>query len=250
MPWLKHGANRFIPSVIWQSQPQIPITLREMPEKGVILDLGAGGRVIAPHVLGVDRLPFPNTALVANIQELPFADNSIGGVFCTGVLEHVHDPHRAMGEMHRVLMPGGLIHLEVPFLQPYHPDPVDYWRWTLAGLRLFAQQHGFEEVRSGMHLGPTSAMNALHIAYWQSWFHSRYVRKTVDLLLSWLLWPFRYLDALSNDTRGQMASGVFVVGCKPGPRVAVGGVDWGATVMHSQSAGDRSCSTSLVSAIL
>jgi hypothetical protein len=28
----------------------------------------------------------------------------------------------------------------------YHPDPSDYWRWTIAGLQLKIQQFGFEIV--------------------------------------------------------------------------------------------------------
>ena len=99
-------------------------------------------------------------------------------------------------------------------MQPYHPDPVDYWRWTLDGLRLSAQQHDFEEMRSGTHLGPASAMNALMIAYGQSWFRSRVLRKGIDVVLSFLLWPFKYLDALFPQRASDMPSGVFFVGRK------------------------------------
>jgi len=214
MPWIKRGINQIIPSVIWQPRPQVPETLQEMPADGIVLDIGAGGRSIAPYVLGVDFIPFSNTHVVADIHYLPFAENSVSGIFCTGVMEHVEDPHRAVEEMRRVLQVGGLIHLEVPFMQPFHLDPVDYWRWTLDGLCLFARQHGFEQVRSGVHLGPTSAMNALIIAYWQSWFRNRYIRKGVDLVLSWVLWPFKYLDALSPETAIDMPSAVFLVGRK------------------------------------
>lgn len=216
MPWLKHGINRLIPSVIWQPQPQVPITLQEMPADGAILDIGAGGRQIAPRVIGVDFIPFPNTRVVADIHCLPFADGSVAGIFCTGTLEHVQDPGRAMDEMHRILRGRGVLHLEVPFIQPYHPDPVDYWRWTLEGLLLFARQHGFELLRFGTHLGPTSAMNALLIAYWQSWFRNRYIRKGIDLVLSWILFPLKYMDALSLRRASNMPSAVFWVGRKVG----------------------------------
>jgi SAM-dependent methyltransferase len=214
MPWIKRGINRFIPSVIWQPSPQVPITLKEMSADGIILDIGAGGRQIAPHVLGVDSIPFVNTCLVADIHNLPFVDNSVDGIFCTGTLEHVEDPHRAMSEMYRILKLNCLIHLEVPFIQPFHKDPQDYWRWTLDGLHLFARQHGFQEIRKGIHLGPTSAMNALIIAYSQSWFHSRYIRKAIDLALSWILFPFKYLDAFLNRSNKDMPAGVYYVGCK------------------------------------
>jgi SAM-dependent methyltransferase len=214
MPWIKRGINRFIPSVIWQPSPQVPITLKEMSADGVILDIGAGGRQIAPHVLGVDSIPFVNTCLVADIHNLPFVDNSVDGIFCTGTLEHVEDPDRAMSEMHRILRMNCLIHLEVPFIQPLHKDPQDYWRWTLDGLRLFTRQHKFDEVRSGIHLGPTSAINALVIAYWQSWFHNRYIRKVIDLVLSWMLFPFKYLDVWLIKRTNDMPAGIYYVGRK------------------------------------
>lgn len=52
MPWQKHGVNRLMPSVVRQSRPQVPVTLRDMPEEGIILDIGAGGRQITPDVIG------------------------------------------------------------------------------------------------------------------------------------------------------------------------------------------------------
>ena len=201
MPFLRRGINQFIPSVIWQAQPPLPATLAEMPKEGVILDIGAGGRQISQQVLGVDFIAYPNTRVVADIHSLPFTTESVSGVFCTGTLEHIDDPHRALAEMHRILKSGTLIHLEVPFMQPYHRDPQDYWRWTLDGLCLFAKNHGFEEIRCGSHLRSQSAMNALSIAYWQSWFKNRYLRKGVDFILSWLLWPLKFLDRFfAHDT--------------------------------------------------
>ena len=165
MPWLKHGINRFIPSVMYQPQPQVPVTFQELPADAIILDVGAGGRQISPRVIGVDFILLENTRVVSDIHHIAFADESTDAVFCTGVLEHVANPSQAMKEIFRVLKPEAVVHLEVPFKQPHHRDPEDYWRWTLDGLRLFTGQHGLEEVRNGVHLGPTSAMNALIIAY-------------------------------------------------------------------------------------
>lgn len=172
MPWLKRGINRFIPSVIWVFSARGPVTLTDMLKDGIILNLGVGEGCSLPRA-AVDFISLPKTDIVADIHHLPFADNSVDGVFCTGTLEHVENPSQVMKQIFRVPKPRGIVHLEVPFMQPYHRDPEDYWRWTLDGLRLFARQHGFTEVRSGMHLGSTSAMNALIIAYWQSWFRNR-----------------------------------------------------------------------------
>jgi SAM-dependent methyltransferase len=214
MPWLKQGINRFIPSVTWQPQPPLPGSLQAMGTNGVILDIGAGGRIIGSRVWGVDFFPFANTRVVADIQSLPFAHQSVVGVICTGTLEHVEDPLRALDEMYRILQPGGIIHLEVPFMQPYHRDPLDYWRWTLDGLLLLARQRGFEEIQSGSHLRSQAAMNVLVIAYWQSWFRSRYIRKAIDVMLSWALAPLKYLDRLCSSKTRDIPSAVYFIGKK------------------------------------
>jgi SAM-dependent methyltransferase len=185
-----------------------------MAVDGIILDIGAGGRQIDSRVWGVDFIPFANTRVVANIHSLPFAQQSVAGVICTGTLEHVEDPQRAVDEMCRILRQGGIIHLEVPFMQPFHRDPVDYWRWTLDGLRLFARKHGFEEIQSGSHLRSQSAMNELVIAYWQSWFRGRYIRKAIDVLWSWVLAPLKYLDRFCSSETREMPSAVYFIGRK------------------------------------
>ncbi len=119
-----------------------------------------------------------------------------------------------MMEIKRVLKKRGIAHIEVPFMQPYHAAPVDYWRWTLPGLKLFLKRNGFEEIRSGSHLGPASALNALIIAWFQSWFSNKYIRKLFDLILSWFLFPFKYLDVFLIKKNSDMPSGVYFVGRK------------------------------------
>ena len=212
MPWTRSGIDRLTPQVIWQPRPEIPRTLELLRPRAVVADIGAGGRRVAPNVVAVDFVPFAGTNVVADVHRLPFRERSVDAVICTGTLEHVQDPARVVEEIRRILRVGGVVHLEVPFLQPFHADPVDYWRWTLDGLRLFAARYGFEEIRSGTHLGRQSAMNELIIGYIQSWFLNRYVRKGISVALSFLLFPLRYVDALDVGCQDPFASGVFFVG--------------------------------------
>ena len=79
-----------------------------------------------------------------DIHELEFAPESFDIIVCRAILEHVEDPQRAIAELGRVLAKGGEIWVEVPFNQPYHPSPGDYWRVTPEGLRLWMK--AFSEV--------------------------------------------------------------------------------------------------------
>ena len=48
-------------------------------------------------------------------QRLPFASGAFAAIWCTEVLEHLFDVHSALTELNRVLMPGGLLILTVPY---------------------------------------------------------------------------------------------------------------------------------------
>lgn len=47
--------------------------------------------------------------LQADVNSLPFADNTFDVVLVAHVLEHMADPQRALAELHRVLRPGGVL---------------------------------------------------------------------------------------------------------------------------------------------
>ncbi|HEC35061.1 MAG TPA: methyltransferase domain-containing protein [Anaerolineae bacterium] len=57
--------------------------------------------------MSVDINPAYTPNVVADICEMPFKSNSVGGIICAAILEHVYDPFRAVDEMHSVLAPRG-----------------------------------------------------------------------------------------------------------------------------------------------
>ena len=73
-------------------------------------------------------------------KHLPFRDASVDTVLSTEVLEHVPRPELLVREMARVVKPGGKLLITVPFIQPLHELPSDYFRFTPSSLRAFAEE--------------------------------------------------------------------------------------------------------------
>ena len=122
------------------------------PQKGSFLDVGGrDGRHAAlaegfrdytildlePHGL-YDQIRGDICALEPDL--LP--DGTIDVLFSTDLLEHVTDPPAAARTIGRLLKPGGLAITQTLFAWDYHPRPVDYWRFTHAGLAYLFEQYG------------------------------------------------------------------------------------------------------------
>lgn len=125
------------------------------------LQVGVRGHKIAAHWVTLDRYdPSPLIDCHDDIQCMHFADGTFDAIVCNAILEHVPDPLAAIAEMHRVLKRGGRIWVEVPFNQPYHPSPSDFWRVTPDGIRYWLS--AFQEVDCGLFLiGGSSVYNAV-----------------------------------------------------------------------------------------
>ncbi|HUU32800.1 MAG TPA: class I SAM-dependent methyltransferase [Vicinamibacterales bacterium] len=79
--------------------------------------------------------PRPGCDLVLDMRAMPTVpDAAYDALFCSGVLEHVDDCHAAVAECHRILRPGGVFLVGVPFAQRLHCVPTDFWRFTRFGL--------------------------------------------------------------------------------------------------------------------
>jgi SAM-dependent methyltransferase len=115
--------------------------------KGKVLNAGAGRRDISSLVDGElfnqDLQDAPHIDVAGPLHEIPVDDGFFDTIICNAVLEHVMNPEDVMAEFARVIRPGGALYLGVPFMQPEHKDPGDYQRYTLDGLALLVERHGF-----------------------------------------------------------------------------------------------------------
>jgi SAM-dependent methyltransferase len=97
--------------------------------EGRILDVGSGWRRYGGNAVTLDVDPACHPDIVADIQQgtgLPAA--SFDTIIVLDVLEHLRYPQRAVAEIKRLLKPGGLLFVTVPFFYPRHG--VEYYRFT------------------------------------------------------------------------------------------------------------------------
>ena len=193
-------------------------------DRPVTLDIGSGiseganiaglSSTVLDGRIGLEIDYSPTAHVVGDAHKLPFLDGRIDGVMLQGVLEHVADPVGIVSEIHRVLRPGGVLYVDVPFLQHYHQDPEDYRRFTLPGLRQLFDR--FEETDAGVSAGPSSALCDLLTEYPAVWFSNPAVYWGVKWIMGWLVLPIRSLDYLltGGSRAATLAGALFFLGRK------------------------------------
>lgn len=77
----------------------------------------------------------------------PFTDGSFDSALCSQVLEHVFNPDEFLGEIARVLKPGGKLLLTVPFVWDEHEQPYDYARYSSFGLSALLAKQGLRVIQ-------------------------------------------------------------------------------------------------------
>ena len=83
------------------------LALPDMPLR--VLVVGSGGLTLgdaSDRILNTDVAFGPDVHIIADAHDLPFEDAAFDLVIAVAVLEHVADPQRCVGEIHRVLAHG------------------------------------------------------------------------------------------------------------------------------------------------
>ncbi len=118
---------------------------------GVVLDFGAGHPHpdrLRPHVLLHEAVNYNQIDVVSITPRLPYRDGVFDAIISQAVFEHIPRPWDVARELHRVLKPGGQIHIDTAFMQPFHSDPDHYFNMTIPGVREIFRP--FREVRVGV----------------------------------------------------------------------------------------------------
>lgn len=150
---------------------------------------------------------------------LPFRDSSFNCIVTSEVLEHIHDDVRALGELSRVLRPGGTLAATVP---SWFPEKIN---WMLSDeyhapfvpgghVRIYSASELKSKIFSvGLALRGTHRAHALHSPYW--WLRcvvgpTRQDNKLVNSYKRFLEWDIiaapratRILDKALNPILGK-----------------------------------------------
>jgi SAM-dependent methyltransferase len=173
-----------------------------------LLDYGCGSRPYEAlfsnkfkNYIGADIEGNAKANLIIGPEgQIPAADESFDCVLSSQVLEHVVNPQIYLREAFRVLKAGGHLIVSTHGIWPYHPDPTDFWRWTIDGLQREVGRAGFEIVTVQSVFGLESS--ALQL--WQDATYER-LPGFLQLLYTWFFQTIigfiesRHPDKVSND---------------------------------------------------
>jgi SAM-dependent methyltransferase len=188
-----------------------------------LLDVGCGVKpyrdVFEPYVtehVGVDPVENPSAELRGPVEALPVGDASFDVVLCAQVLEHVDDPPLAIRELSRVTRPGGRVLLSTHGVYPFHPNPVDHWRWTHTGLEMLLRENGdWGSVRVTPGAGTAASLtmlNAIYVEHVLRRTPARYLRGAVVAVMNRIAQSLdRRVELLAEPRPGTLAANYHVV---------------------------------------
>jgi len=200
VPWVDTRA-RFVASV---------------PPSGTLLDIGSSDGETLGHIAELrpdlrlyatdlagnpEAYPSGCTFHRGNIEKdpLPWANESMDGVTCMHLVEHLHSLDLLLDEVGRVLRRGGRAYFETPrpktltldssrgealgaFTLNFYDDLTHVRPVSMGGLAASLKQRGFHVVRSGV------SRNLLFAAAWPLLALTRASRKRHTARIHWLGW--------------------------------------------------------------
>ena len=113
-------------------------------ESKLVLDLGCGQNKKKGSI-GVDLLSSAKPDVMHDLNKFPypFESNTVDYVHMDNVLEHLNEPLDVLGEVHRILKPGGVAKIVVPYFRSVwaHIDPTHKHFFTVQSFIYFDSEN-------------------------------------------------------------------------------------------------------------
>lgn len=157
----RFGRTIFHPQYFAKKYAWEAVVMAEAKAHGVLLDIGCGRMpyrdLFLKKVNKYIGLDHPKTAklyhgkfkpdIYANATKIPLKDKSIDTIIMFMVLEHLHNPERALREIKRLTKKEGIIVVSTVQLYPIHDEPYDFLRYTKYGLKELFERSGLKLIR-------------------------------------------------------------------------------------------------------
>lgn len=149
--------------------------------KGTCIDLACGDNPSYYKYWGIDNAKIiktdydqsKNPDKVVDLNgSFPFEDNSADNIFLFNAIYIIKEPDRLIGEINRVLKPGGKLFLNSPFIFNEAREPDDFRRFTSQGLEKLLKENGF----SNFEIIPYGERFTAGVHLWHSVFLFNFIR--------------------------------------------------------------------------
>jgi SAM-dependent methyltransferase len=127
--------KKFLKKIYEQWYNEFLREIKNLPNDKMI-ELGSGGgflKVLEPKIICTDILKLSSNDMTFSALEMPFADNSVGGIFMVDTLHHIPDIEKFLTEANRILAKNGKIIMIEPanslwgrfIYRNFHHEPFD-----------------------------------------------------------------------------------------------------------------------------
>lgn len=124
-----------------------------------------------------------------------------------------------MKEIYRILRPGGVAYVGVPFMFPFDTDPYNFYRFYSDGVKILCED--FEFIESGFNRGPASCMCHLlvHFCAISLSCNNKIIYGINVDLFKWLLFWIKYLNIILGKYKMAKVihAGAYFLGRKADP---------------------------------
>lgn len=192
--------------------------LSQSPAGAPLLHLGAGDRRLDTDrpIIELDIRLTEVTNVIGDGHALPLRDGSVAAVISHNVFEYLRSPAQVAAEIERVLMPGGMLLINVALILPLStPEYHDRWRFTPHSLQeLFP---GLEPLEIGASAGPIAAFAVQGDRLWDIALPSKWLAFPMRLAWGWFWQPLKQLDPglMRRDIKRQGAASFYLLARKP-----------------------------------